>query len=163
MNPLYAAQHGSELWLRPEGKGTFQSSPAIQEVATAALKCEVNGVTIDLSTTQGMDSTFMGMLAGLAKVARKKGGRIRIVGAKGQNEASLEELGLDVLLEISESNPDDLELRREELALVDTEAMGPGQEDHILECHENLCEADGRNKKTFKAVLEVLRQSAATT
>ncbi|HBM76524.1 MAG TPA: hypothetical protein DD438_00325, partial [Verrucomicrobiales bacterium] len=60
---------------------------------------------IDLLDCPAMDSTFMGTLAGLAmRLSRIGGGRMHLNGVCDRNRQSLEDLGLEKLLEI---DPDD--------------------------------------------------------
>jgi len=158
-NRLLTLDHEEAPWFRPEGKGTFMSSPAVKESAEARIDGGARQIVIDLEACTGMDSTFMGMLAGLAKVLKKVGGSLEIVGTSDKNRHSLEELGLNAMMEISEDRPDHAEIRKGYVLVSGEQA--PGKEDHILECHENLCDADERNEKTFKSVLEVLRNKSS--
>ena len=155
-NQILASQIDDTLWLRPEGRGTFQSSPAVQEVASAGLSREASSIIVDLEACPGMDSTFMGMLAGLSKQTARKGGRVKIVGAEGKNQASLEELGLSAFLDLGENSPSGINEIRAEMVPVCANAEA-GQADHILACHEELCESNPENQKKFKDVLEILR------
>ena len=156
-NQLLALNHEGNPWLRPEGKGTFMTSPALKESAEEQIEKGAQKIVIDLGACTGMDSTFMGTLAGIAKLLKKKSGDLTIVGASEKSHSSLEELGLNALMEIEGEDFPQLSQIRESYVLIDHSA-GPGKEDHILECHENLCEADPANEETFKSVLEVLRQ-----
>ena len=154
---VLASQVDDTLWLRPEGRGTFQTSPAVQEVAEAGFSREAANITVDLGACSGMDSTFMGMLSGLAKRARKKGGVMKVVGAEGKNQASLEELGLATFMTLGDNAPEELNSVREDMVAVCTET-GCGEIEHILKCHEELCEDNEENQQKFKDVLEVLRE-----
>ncbi len=156
-NRLLTLDHEGVPWFRPEGKGTFMSSPAVKEVAEERVKDGSERVVIDLGACTGMDSTFMGMLAGLAKILKKKQGDLLVVGASEKSKRSLEELGLNALMEIQGEDYQNLASIRHSYEAVSKKSE-PGKEDHILECHENLCEADSKNENTFKSVLEVLRQ-----
>jgi len=156
-NRLLTREFEGTYWFRPEGKGTFMSSPAVKEAAENQIGLGASSVIVDLGGCLSMDSTFMGMLAGLAKILRKKSGELRIVGASEKSKNSLEELGLNALMSIQgDEYPSVSEIREGYHQLNGNSA--PGKEDHILEAHENLCEADAKNEKTFKSVLEVLRQ-----
>ena len=56
---------------------------------------------IDLLDCPAMDSTFMGTLAGLAmRLSRVGGGKMHLNGVCDRNRQSLEDLGLEKLLEI---------------------------------------------------------------
>ena len=106
-----------------------------------------------------MDSTFMGMLAGLGMLLKKNGkGQLSIVGTTEKTKASLEELGLNHLMEIEPNTGPwigKLDEARNDLRPLDDQKNTP-KEEHILECHENLCDADSENFERFETVLGVM-------
>ncbi|MGC6582658.1 MAG: STAS domain-containing protein [Akkermansiaceae bacterium] len=153
----------SSYWVRPEGKCTFMVSPGIKVAVEQQIEADAStAFFFDLEGCTGMDSTFMGMLAGLSMKLRKAGGApLSIIEPGEKNQASLEELGLDQLMEVNPQEgawKDSLHKIRASLRPFDSE-KGPGREGHILECHENLCDADDSNNTRFESVLEVLRAS----
>lgn len=137
-------------------------SPSIKTAVETEVGKGIREIYFDLEGCTGMDSTFMGMLAGVAMHLRKNGGgTLTIVESGGKSQASLQELGLSQLMEI---NPSEgswigkmIEIRSG-FAPLDPQS-DPGKEGHILECHENLCEADDENNDRFRSVLEVLKAS----
>ena len=138
-------------------------SPGIKTAVEKKIE-QGEGIAIffDLEGCTGMDSTFMGMLAGIAMKLKKAGGApLSIIEPGEKNKASLEELGLNQLMEINPQEgawKESLSEIRSSLQSLDSGA-GAGREDHILECHENLCDADDSNNARFESVLEVLRAS----
>lgn len=137
-------------------------SPSIKTAVESAIEQGNLSVFFDLEACTGMDSTFMGMLAGLSMKLKKSGcPQLSIIEPGEKNQASLEELGLNQLMDI---NPQEgpwkeaLSEIRSAFEPLDSQ-KGPGREDHILECHENLCDADDSNNSRFESVLEVLRAS----
>lgn len=106
-----------------------------------------------------MDSTFMGMLAGIGIGFRKSGkGKIFVVGTSDKTRASLKELGLQHLMTIEPKEGPwvgKMEQAREGLTPVDPRHEAD-KEAHILECHEDLCMADDANLDRFKTVLDML-------
>ncbi|MDA7887753.1 STAS domain-containing protein [Akkermansiaceae bacterium] len=149
----------SYVWIRPEGRGTFKISPSIKEFGESRIAAGQNNLVVDLGACVGMDSTFMGMLAGLGMLLKKKGeGQLSIVGTTDKTRASLEELGLNHLMEIEPKEGPwvgHLDEARSDLKPLDAQTS-PTKEDHILESHENLCEADSENFDRFKTVLGVM-------
>lgn len=137
-------------------------SPAIKEAVEAEIGNGTSEIVVDLAGCTGMDSTFMGMLAGIVNTLKKSGGgTLSIVEPGEKNKASLEELGLSRLMEIAPKEGPwvgKLEEVRKGLKPIGR-GSNPGKEDHILECHENLCDADDDNNARFQSVLEVLRAS----
>ena len=137
-------------------------SPSIKEATEEKIASGTREIAIDLEACTGMDSTFMGMLAGISNKLRKAGGGVLSIVAPGKkNKDSLEELGLAQLMEIDPAEGawvGKLDEARAALQPIGGK-NAPGKEDHILECHENLCDADSDNNDRFQAVLDVLRAS----
>ncbi len=137
-------------------------SPSIKEATEQNILLGTREIVVDLEACTGMDSTFMGMLAGISNKLRKAGGGVLSIVSPGKkNQDSLEELGLSQLMEIDPAEGawvGKLDEIRSELSPIGGKST-PGKEDHILECHVNLCDADSDNNDRFQAVLDVLRAS----
>ena len=100
-SPIFAKLFESYVWIRPEGRGTFLESTIIKDFVERSVADGVSNFVIDLEACPGMDSTFMGMLAGLGIGFRKtKRGGISIVGTTEKTSSSLKELGLQYLMTI---------------------------------------------------------------
>jgi len=157
---ILTGEFESILWIRIEGRGTFQVSPPVKEVVEKEMGEGRSQFVIDLQECSGMDSTFMGMMAGVGMRLRKKGsGKLSIVGTNEKIRESLDELGLSYLMEIEpKEGPwiDQIDEVRGSLHPLGGAASG-GNEEHILESHENLCDADESNVERFKTVLEVMK------
>lgn len=148
-------------WIRCEGKGSFLQSPALKERAEKSReKGEIHFV-IDLEACTGMDSTFMGFLAGLASRVAKDHGRVMIASPGDKNRRSLEDLGLDCLLDIAPSDASwvgkEAEIRKKlkpfrQGRLPDTKDRAQ----HVLDSHRTLASTSEDNAKRFAAVLQVL-------
>lgn len=152
------------VWVRVKGKGSFSSSPPLKGFVERRIESGETRFVIDLGDCPAMDSTFMGTLAGLAmRLAKSSGGRLQLNGVCDRNRQSLEDLGLDALIDI---DPADTEWRahvddvRGSLEPVqdETEASDAA---HVLEAHRQLCEASEENVKKFATVLDVLGQRSA--
>ncbi|MFC7336119.1 STAS domain-containing protein [Haloferula chungangensis] len=153
-------------WIRCEGKGSFLQSPALKECAEKHRNKGETHFVIDLEACTGMDSTFMGFLAGLASRVGKDGGAVMIASPGEKNRRSLEGLGLDCLLDIA---PDDASWvgKEEEIRgkltpfrlnrLPDIKDRAQ----HVLESHQTLAATSDDNAKRFATVLQVLEQDAA--
>jgi len=119
----------------------------------------IHCLVIDLEACNGMDSTFMGTMAGIAmRLAKLPNGTLQVHGANEKNRNSLEDLGLSMLLEINPDKPvwcDDVSTLRtslKECAIND--AVDKTQ--HVFDAHSLLCEADESNDEKFSTVLDVL-------
>lgn len=133
------------------------------ERITAGERCLV----VDLGACTGMDSTFMGTLAGMAtRLSAQDGGALQIADTGPRNRRSLEDLGLDFLLEI---DPPDaiwqsrIEQVRAALRLPQKTAA-PGQLEraaHVLEAHQVLADTNDKNARVFSTVVSMLEDELA--
>ena len=156
---IYSKLFESYVWIRPEGRGTFVESSLIKELVDQCVAQGARKFVIDLEACPGMDSTFMGMMAGVGIALRKTGGKtLVVVGTSEKTLSSLRELGLHHLLTIEPAEGPwvgRLEDARRGLELVDLQHTGD-REAHIRESHEDLCLADEGNFEKFGTVLEML-------
>lgn len=147
-------------WIRCEGKGSFLNSPALKKWADGEIDNGVNCLVVDLVACTGMDSTFMGTLAGLSmRLMKKPGGELQIAEPGEKNRKSLEGLGLDSLMRIE---PDQavwlarIGEIREKLEPYNGVRSKPANAPEVLEAHQKLCEVDERNLEKFGTVLDFL-------
>jgi anti-anti-sigma regulatory factor len=153
-------------WIRCDGKGSFRNSPTMKAYAEERMGAGEKNLVIDLDACTGMDSTFMGTLAGMAsKLSAANQGGLQIAGADERNRRSLEDLGLDFLMEI---NPpaatwqDRLVAIRGELkpigaTALDLQAGGA----HVLDAHRKLSDINEKNKQAFSTVVSMLEKETA--
>lgn len=149
-------------WIRCEGKGSFLNSPSLKAFGVERIAAGERCLVVDLEACTGMDSTFMGTLAGLAtRLSAQDGGILQIADAGQRNRHSLEDLGLDFLIQI---DPEDA-VWRDEVPAIRTQlksasSIGPQgnlqQAFHVLEAHQVLSEANEKNKHTFSTVVTLL-------
>lgn len=149
------------IWVRVKGKGSFATSPPLKSFIERNMDSGETRFVIDLEACPAMDSTFMGTLAGVAmRLSRGVGGRLQLNGVCERNRQSLQDLGLDALIDI---DPKDTEWRdhvdkiRNDLEPLATEA-DVSDAAHVLEAHQRLCEANEENVQKFATVLDVLER-----
>lgn len=153
-------------WIRCEGKGSFLQSPALKDCAEKRRSSGETRFVIDLEACTGMDSTFMGLLAGLASRVRKSGGVVMIASPGDKNQRSLEGLGLDCLLEIAPADASWAGKEEEIRGKLKPFSLNrlPDIKDraqHVLESHQTLASTSDENAKRFATVLQVLEKDAA--
>lgn len=150
-------------WIRCEGKGSFLNSPALKSFGDARIAVGERVLVVDLAACTGMDSTFMGTLAGMAsRLAAVEGGVLQIADACDRNRRSLEDLGLDFLMQI---DPPDAKWR-DDLARIRSE-LKPAESAHVMEqkqrarmvlqAHEVLSAVNQKNAREFANVVETLK------
>ena len=150
-------------WIRCDGKGSFLQSPALKECAQQAEQVGETCFVVDLEACSGMDSTFMGFLAGLAARMGKLGGGVQIASPGERNRQSLEDLGLDHLLEIEpldapwRGRVDEIRGRLEPYAPKRLPGIGERAR-HVLDAHRELAGTSEENAARFATVLQVLEK-----
>lgn len=161
---LLVAIHNDVALVRVDGRGSFKVSTALKDFGNGAIEKGCKLAAVDMSACIGMDSTFMGVLAGLAVQLRDRaGGRLVLLNLSPRTRGLVATLGLDRIVEACESGrtpPEYASLipaaplttldTREETQFSTTETM--------IEAHENLVKVDEQNAPRFKDVLTFLRE-----
>lgn len=144
---------GRTVWVRVQGRGTFQNSTGLKEFAAEMTKRGHGEFIVDLKDCELMDSTFMGTLAG---IALKLGptGNLRVIRANDRCRSVMRNLGLDRIFRVEESVP-----AAAPDTLRDAEGHPPreARRETIIEAHENLVAANPENAVRFKDVIDFLR------
>ena len=145
------------VWIKVEGRGNFENSPNIKELAKTMISKGSSSFILDLEQCELMDSTFLGTLASVAFNLREvEGGELRVINANERNFTLLESLGLDNLFNIEADANQEVTQH-----LMQTPATGgmkiEDQREVILTAHEALVEADPRNEVRFRDVIDFLR------
>lgn len=155
------------LWIRCANRGSFMNSPTLKSLAEEYMAQGGTCVVVDLEVCPGVDSTFMGTLAALARKLQAVGGRALVASPTQRARAAMEGLGLDMLMEIDPPHPfweSDVRARREQLEETDgaAEDSNPLSETdrkrHVLEAHQTLRSMNAKNDETFGYVCETLEE-----
>lgn len=136
----------------------------MKEVAEARVAAGERCLVVDLAGCTGMDSTFMGTLAGMA-ARLTDGGKVQIAEPGDRNRRSLEDLGLDFLLEI---DPPEAAWRGQENSIRaglqpyrESNNAGNQRGQHVLEAHKILANSSEENAKKFTGVVQMLESELA--
>jgi anti-anti-sigma factor len=152
-------QSGPEVWIRVEGRGSLQNSPALKDFCSKLIAGGRGKFIVDLKNCPAMDSTFMGTLAGLAIRLRDNGaGRLWVVNRNERNTDLLADLGLDPLFS---AEPLPSEEAQECTQAIHHAADKASTRKVMHEAHDVCVAVDPRNADKFKDVLEHLKASAA--
>lgn len=166
-NSILVGNFDGFTWIRCEGKGSFLTSPALKDFAESRIASGELCLVVDLGACTGMDSTFMGTLAGLSTRLLAPGGKVQVAEANERNRRSLEDLGLDFLLQI---NPADgpwlgqLDSIRQALSpLQPGGTVGISERArHVLDAHKVLSTTSQENAKKFAGVVSLLEAEVAS-
>lgn len=162
---LQVAIVGDAGYVRVIARGSYRISSAMKEFGIAAIEQGVSRIILDMAECVGMDSTFMGVIAGVAfRLKKKSGGEVVMVNLSPRTRGLLGTLGLDQLVKpfMAGAIPKDIEaildgckrledVQNGERTRLETAEM-------MLEAHENLIELTPENLPRFKDVLTFLRE-----
>ncbi len=163
---LYHHTFDDCLWIRCASRGSFINSPVLKSLAEKYIEGGGDTIVVDLEVCPGVDSTFMGTLAGLARQLMARGGSVQVASPTERTRSSMESLGLDMLVEIDPPAAPwraDMEKRR---FLLEGGEGGAAQRDmserertlHVLEAHNVLRSMNTKNDETFGYVCETLEE-----
>jgi anti-anti-sigma factor len=152
---IYVSRRGGECKVKVAGRATFAICPELRDLVRSLDSDSLvsSGAVIDLTECNGMDSTFMGILAMFALQARKLGVEIKILNVSKSNRRLLDGLGLGGLFEFVDGAPiadsawDD-----------DGVSSSSSSAETILEAHKTLMEADEGNVEKFKRVVDMVEK-----
>lgn len=156
---ILVASDRSGAFVRVIGRGSFKGSPSLKKFAQAEIEKGCRRLVLDLKDCVGMDSTFMGVIAGLALQLKRLQGTLAVIRLNSKNAALLETLGLSRLLEMSVA----AESRDAAGSTAATQPLAMAAEkrettETMLEAHETLVDVEPGNQMKFKDVLTYLRE-----
>ncbi|HEY8932260.1 MAG TPA: STAS domain-containing protein [Rariglobus sp.] len=144
--------------IRIEGRASFQNSACLQEFFTALLAQGRRRFVMDFAHCTSMDSTFLGVLAGVALQLRKQTppGSLVLCRLGPRNLELVRNLGLHRLLTV-DTEAVDVNLNAPS-ALPCVSDRGELESARlVLAAHENLVIADEANRAKFQDVLAFLK------
>ena len=159
---LTAAYADQTAVIRVEGRGSFKISPSIKQFIHKAIDTHsAERILIDMSDCIGMDSTFMGVVAGIACYIKSKPDvQFKLINLSEKNKKLLVTLGVDRVVDYSLSTTSDEKIL---IADLDGEALEPDSTNKLeaattsLHAHKILADISPENYGKFKSVVELLQ------
>jgi anti-anti-sigma factor len=147
--------------VRIMGRACFQNSACLRDFVTEMLRQGKTRFVFDFQQCASMDSTFLGMLAGIALELKKRpgGGSLVLSRMSPRNLELVRNLGLHRLLTVDASEPAAVNNCDTALACRDRSELEQAR--LVLEAHENLVAADESNRAKFQDVLAFLKNRVA--
>ena len=139
--------------VKVSGRATFECVAPLRTLSKQLDTADFKKVDIDLAECQGMDSTFMGVLAMMALRAKKIGAVISIYNANDLNRNLLYGLGLKRLFQFTEGTVD--------VSGSAAEAQPVDKITHattVLEAHKTLMDVDQSNVGKFEKVVDYVQK-----
>ncbi len=139
--------------VKVNGKANYLNCNSFREFIETIIANGSRQIFIDFEQCKGMDSTFLGILAGTAIELRKltPAGELVIGKLSERNYELICNLGLQNLLTVSKENSQSSE------AFDALENQEVSEAKNILKAHENLTEANKDNISKFQDVIAFLR------
>ena len=161
---LLVARYKECAFVRVLKRGSFKTSPALKKFGTSAIEKGCKELVVDMEDCLSMDSTFMGVIAGLAfRLQRESGGETALINLSPKTSALLETLGLSRLVKmyLTGALTDDLNERLAHLAgfsQLDTSRTDRKvTAETMLAAHEDLVKVSPENLPKFQDVLAYLK------
>lgn len=156
---LQAAISDETLFIRIIGRGSFKvAAPMKQFIARISEEQSLSLIAIDLKECIGMDSTFMGVLAGLSGRLKKDGQTLELINLSEKNIHLLTTLGVDQVLSYY-NNSHGLNTPESATESLPTDTASKKEmAETALTAHENLVKISDENKPRFKRVIEFLKE-----
>ena len=133
------------------GKASYINCRCVGDFLTTVIEKGCRKIAVDCSQCTGMDSTFLGMVAGAAIRLRKLGGNLSLAGLNERNSELIENLGLGKIVAIIDA-PSQAATSQAQLSATTATTEG------ILAAHENLVAADASNLSKFEDVITFLKK-----
>lgn len=150
-DPIVVQIHGKANYLNCSNFRDF-----MEKMVADGKSCFV----LDFEHCKGMDSTFLGILAGTALELRKQepAGTLSICKLSERNNELIVNLGLQALLEIQECEPCDDKAAN--FSSLENKEVSDAA--NVLDAHENLVKADEQNAAKFQDVIAFLKNQVET-
>lgn len=141
--------------IRIDGKANYLNCNSFREFIERMLARGRYHILVDFEHCRGMDSTFLGIMAGTALELKKQTppGALRLCNLSERNQELIVNLGLQHLLKITDA--DGSEDTADGFANLKNEEISDSK--NILRAHENLAEADEENATKFQDVISFLK------
>jgi len=146
-------------FVRVTGRGSFKIAAQLKQfVSQVTTQCAFSTVVIDLKECIGMDSTFMGVLAGLAGRLKKNNQTLELINLSEKNVKLLQTLGVDQVLSFYKDDHGYLLEAHETESLPTDPTSKKEMAETALHAHEKLVQINEENRPKFKRVIEFLKE-----
>jgi len=146
--------YSDPVTVRVNGKANYLNCNSFREFIEQMLAQGNKHFLIDFENCLGMDSTFLGILAGTALELRKQSpaGELKLCKLSERNHELITNLGLQNLLAIVEADRDSSNQTFDSLK---NEEVSDAR--NVLKAHQNLADADQENVVKFQDVIAFLK------
>ena len=150
-------EKNEEVFVRIKDKASYLNCAPLRSFLYEMAESGNKYFVIDFQNCSSMDSTFLGILVGLALKLRRanEGGGLSLLNLVGRNLETVENLGIHKIAQVSSkfiSGPDDLE------NLKPKNNNDKESSVEIYKAHKSLMELNQKNSRLFRDVVHFLEQ-----
>lgn len=161
---VFVALTAQHAIVRVMGRGSFKVSTSFKQFAESVLKKKLPLILVDMTDCIGMDSTFMGVTAGIAARLKSYGGSVVMVNCSQRTRSLLSTLGLDQIITAFEAADTPAPYRGllpgqssgEQLATAGADKTETIQT--MLEAHQTIVDVVPETRPQFQDVLTYLHE-----
>lgn len=152
------ATGGNAILVLIRGRAIYTTCRAFGEFLEAAPNSGRRTLIIDFKECASVDSTVLGLIAGVATDFRKIGGEVYLQQASGRIRDVIVNLGLPELLTLLPETELLPVARALFASQMETRNAAPASNGTILQAHETLMETNPENIARFKDVVAFMRE-----
>ncbi len=138
------------------GRANYLNSAPLNNFFVNMFKSDKKNFIVDFSKCDGMDSTFLGIIAGNALEVRKKNGSLVLLKLNKRNLELVKNLGLHKILTVDNKSSEKC-LEDADTCLKPQKLSDPKNADMILKAHQSLVKIDETNRYKFQDVITFLK------
>ena len=149
--------------LRVNGRASLHNASQVNDFFRRMIKRGVVRFIVDFRKCSGMDSTFLGILAGTALDVREKGsgeGYFILTNLNARNEELIRNLGLHMIADVVKGESEKLRETNVSAKALSEAGSAESEKDKaqmILRAHQDLVRVDSSNKERFQDVIAFLK------
>lgn len=150
--------YSNPMCLKIIGRANYLNCAPLNDFFNNIMKKRGITIMVDLEECTGMDSTFLGILAGVALEFKKQenANTIYLTNVSNRNLESIENLGLNLILKVNPTansfSPSN------NLLSLSFDAKEKSNPVTILKAHQNLIQAEPSNLYKFQDVISFLKK-----
>ena len=151
--------------IRVEGRGSFKVGTALKQFGQSAAEQGCVAAVLDMTSCVGMDSTFMGVLAGMAtRLKERNHADMVMLNLTPRTRGLVATLGLDRIVRAYQAGETPDAYKKALTISADLSALRAAAGNQLdtaqtmLEAHESLVNLSADNLPRFKDVLTFLRE-----
>lgn len=157
--------YSDPVCLKINGRASYLNCAPLNDFFKNLIKKQKLHFIVDFGNCNGVDSTFLGLIAGIALELKKTGleGSITLYNLESRNLEVVKNLGLHRILNINPkaNKPKQSSTKKNQESLPIPEEEGHSNAQEMLDAHQNLIDIDSDNLNKFQDVISYLKKQVS--